>query len=120
MADLIVQQLPFLEMLNTNFTKKEQTEALLATATVRQIKVLRDLLLNVSMRNINPTRKYQNKLKKLDKVIRQILYHSGKNEEMIDILLDNSNLIVSFIKKVFPGIKQHKEVKKRILKKLNG
>ena len=120
MAKNFYEQLPFMDMLASPNTTKIQREALLGTATAKQIRAIRDLFENIRYQNIRVSQTMKAALKKKSQFIVQLTDTSSTQEKRRKSLVDNSAIIVYTIKKVLPPLKRLEPLKKKIISSLDG
>ena len=120
MVKLFLEQLPFLEMLESHRVKKEQHKAILQYATRAQVTIIQEFFKNIRCKNIIPTKSHLKALKKEKNIIIGIIESTDNLQKIRTVLVNNTALIVSMIRHILPYLKKQKKFKEALIKRING
>ena len=117
---LLIEQLPFLESLLSRRLSVDQHKAILGNATRGQVRIIRELFKNIRSKNIIPTDSHLKVLKRNKDTIIYLIEYKGHFKHLRPILVRNSQLIISMVRKILPYLKRQPQLKAKIVENLNG
>ena len=116
MADLLAEEMPFIEMLMSKTATSKQKKALFESITTRQIQVIMEIFINIRNENIQLNSSQHGHLRKNIKLLIELTENNTKNTRIREIILSIQPLIIYTLNAVMPVLK--KEVTK--IMKRNG
>ena len=115
MVTSVIEQLPFLEMLASKRVTHIQKKALLEYATKGQVQVIREFFKNIRSKNIIPTNKHLQKLRRKKEIIIHLIETKDKLSTIRDILVEYTSLVVSMVTHILPYLKIQRKFRQAVI-----